>query len=89
MWGSSVGGIRERAVAKVAVEKPITPRIVEEMGEEEVKEVKEVGEVKDSDSEGDPGGLGKRVRFWRRIMEAKRNMKGTMVMTTAMATRIS
>ena len=45
MWGSSVGGIRERRVAKEAVMKPIRPRILE------VKEVKKVKEVKDSEAQ--------------------------------------
>ncbi len=42
MWGSSVGGIRERRVAKAAERKPIRPRTLE---------VKEVDEVKDSEGE--------------------------------------
>jgi hypothetical protein len=82
LWGSSGGGIRERNVAKAEVVKPMRPRVLE------VKEVKEVKEVEDSEAELLASWLGKRWRFWRRIMEAKRNMKGTMVMTTAMATRM-
>ena len=49
MWGSSVGGIRERRVAKAAERKPIRPRILE------VKEVKEVEDVKDSEAESSAG----------------------------------
>lgn len=88
-------------MAKAEVVKPIRPRIVEE---KEDKEINEGEAVRDSEvdskaeSEGNleteldgelaANSSGKRERFWRRIMEAKRNMKGTMVMTTAMATRM-
>ena len=44
MWGSSVGGINERNVAKAAERKPIRPRALE------VNEVKEVEEVEDSEA---------------------------------------
>ena len=45
MWGSSVGGINDRKVAKAAVRKPTRPR------SREVNEVKEVKNVRDSEAE--------------------------------------